>query len=109
MGVVIILCVQALVSVAIINYFRKNHVGEHHWFTTVVAPVISVIGQVFVVYLAIKNIDFLATGVHWIRYLLIIDLAVFLLGVGMAYYFKSNDRARYETIGRLVNDELDQV
>jgi amino acid transporter len=109
MGVVIILCVQALVSIAIINYFRTQHAGEHNWWTTTIAPLISVVGQTYVVYLAIKNIDFLATGVHWIRYLLIIDLLVFLLGVGMAFYFKSNDRARYETIGRLVNDELDQV
>jgi hypothetical protein len=61
------------------------------------------------VYLAIKNIDFLATNVHWIRYLLIIDALVFLGGVAWAFYIKSNDRAKYETIGRLVNEGLDQV
>jgi len=109
MGVVIILCVQALVSVAIINYFRTHHKGEAHWWTTTLAPAISVVAQVYVVYLAIKNIDFLATGVHWIRWLLVIDAAVFLLGVGLAYYYKANDRAKYETIGRLVNEGLDSV
>ena len=66
-------------------------------------------GQLYVVYLAIKNIDFLATNVHWIRYLLIIDALVFLGGVAWAFYIKSNDRAKYETIGRLVNEGLDQV
>jgi amino acid transporter len=106
MGVVIILCVQALVSVAIINYFRTHHSAEQHWFTTMVAPLISVVGQIYVVYLAIKNIDFLATGVHWVRYLIVIDALVFLLGVAMAFYYKSNDRAKYETIGRLVNEGL---
>jgi amino acid transporter len=109
MGVVVILCVQALVSVAIIVYFRKHHTTEAHLWTTMIAPVISVIGQLYVVYLAIKNIDFLATNVHWIRYLLVLDAVVFLIGVGMAYYYKANDRARYETIGRLVNEGLDKV
>jgi amino acid transporter len=109
MGVVVILCVQALVSVAIINYFRTHHAGESHWWTTTLAPLISVVGQLYVVYLAIKNIDFLATNVHWIRYLLIIDALVFLGGVAWAFYIKSNDRAKYETIGRLVNEGLDQV
>ena len=106
MGVVVILCVQALVSVAIFNYFRTHHSAESHWFTTMLAPVISVIGQIYVVYLAIKNIDFLATGVHWIRYLIVIDALVFLLGVAMAFYYKSNDRAKYETIGRMVHEGL---
>jgi amino acid transporter len=109
MGVVVILCVQALVSVAIFNYFRTHHEADHHWWTTTLAPIISVVGQLYVVYLAIKNIDFLATNVHWIRYLLIIDALVFLGGVAWAFYIKSNDRAKYETIGRLVNEGLDQV
>ena len=109
MGVVVILCVQALVSIAIINYFRTHHQGDAHWWTTMLAPAISVVAQLYVVYLAIKNIDFLATGVHWVRWLLVIDAVVFLFGVGMAYYYKSNDRAKYETIGRLVNEGLDSV
>jgi amino acid transporter len=107
MGVVTILCVQALVSVAIIVYFRKHHSEDAHWWTTLVAPLISVVGQLAVVYLAIKHLSFLATGVSWVNYLLYIDLAVFLIGVGYAFYVKTNDRAKYETIGRLVNEGLD--
>ncbi len=109
MGVVVILCVQALVSVAIIVYFRQQHSAEAHWWTTMVAPLISIVGQLAVVYLAIKHLSFLATGVTWVNDLLYVDAAVFLVGVGMAFYFKANDRARYETIGRLVNEGLDKV
>ena len=35
MGVVSILAIQALVSVAIFNYFRMHHTAEHHWWTTI--------------------------------------------------------------------------
>ena len=92
---------------AIIVYFRKHHSEDAHWWTTVLAPLISVVGQLAVVYLAIKHLSFLATGVSWVNYLLYIDLAVFLIGVGYAFYVKANDRAKYETIGRLVNEGLD--
>ena len=40
MGVVSILAIQALVSVAIVNYFRTHHADEHHWWTTTLAPLI---------------------------------------------------------------------
>ncbi len=106
MGVVVILCVQALVSVAIIAYFRKHHSADAHWWTTLLAPAISVVAQLYVVYLAIKNLKFLVTGVTWINYLLYIDAAVFIAGVALAFYLKANDRARYETIGRTVHEGL---
>jgi hypothetical protein len=33
-------------------------------------------------------------------------VVVFVGGVGYALYLKSNDRAKYETIGRMVNEGL---
>jgi hypothetical protein len=39
----------------------------------------------------------------------IIDVLVFVGGIGYALYLKSNDRAKYETIGRMINDGLDQA
>ncbi len=96
-------------SIAIIVYFRTSHKEDAHWWTTTLAPVISVVAQIYVVYLAIKNLSFLATGVSWVNYLLYIDLIVFVGGVAWAFWIKSNDRAKYETIGRLVNEGLDSV
>jgi len=106
MGVVLILFIQALVSVAIWNYFRTHHPGEHHIWTHTLAPLISVVGQMAVLFVAIDKIDFLGSGYHYAWYLVIIDVLVFLGGIGYALYLKSNDRAKYETIGRMVHEGL---
>jgi amino acid transporter len=106
MGVVLILFVQALVSIAIWNYFRTHHPTEHRLWNHTIAPLISVIGQVAVLAVAIDKIDFLGAGYHYAWYLVIIDVLVFVGGVGAALYFKANDRAKYETIGRMVHEGL---
>src|SRR5215471_4004121 len=41
MGTMLILFAQALVSLAIIAYFRTHHPEEHHWWSTLLAPLIS--------------------------------------------------------------------
>jgi amino acid transporter len=109
MGVVIILFVQALVSVAIWNYFRTHHPGEHKVWNHTIAPIISVVGQVLVLAVAIQKIDFLGAGYRYAWYLVAIDVLVFVGGIAYALYLKSNDRAKYETIGRMINDGLDQA
>jgi amino acid transporter len=109
MGVVSILAIQALVSVAIFNYFRTHHAEEHHWWTTILAPLISLVGQGFVLYLAIDHLSFLGSGYSYAKWLCWGDLAIFLAGLGYALYLKSNDRAKYETVGRMINQGLDTV
>jgi amino acid transporter len=102
MGVIIILSIQALVSLAIFWYFWQR--GEHHWITTVTCPLIAFVTQGIVVYLLFKNIEFLGAGYWYAKWLLgPLDLAVFLLGVGLAFYLKNRDRAKYDAVGRLVN------
>ena len=109
MGVVSILAIQALVSLAIFNYFRTHYKDEHHWWTTILAPLISAVSQAFVLYLAIKNLTFLGSGYSYAKWLCWGDLAIFLAGLGYAYYLKSRDRAKYETVGRMINQGLDTV
>ncbi|HWE11369.1 MAG TPA: APC family permease [Solirubrobacteraceae bacterium] len=109
MGVVSILAIQALVSVAIFNYFRTHHKADHHWWTTITAPVLAAISQAYVLYLAIKNLHFLGSGYSYAKWLCWGDLLIFLGGLGYAYYLKSHDRAKYETIGRMINQGLDSV
>jgi amino acid transporter len=106
MGVVLILFIQALVSVAIWNYFRTHHPGEHHIWTHTIAPLISVVAQLIVLGIAIQKIDFLGAGYRYAWYLVIIDVLVFVGGIGYALYLKSADRAKYETIGRMVHENL---
>jgi amino acid transporter len=109
MGVVSILAIQALVSVAIFNYFRTHHKEDHHWWTTITAPIIAAISQVIVLYLAIKNLNFLGSGYGYAKWLCWGDLLIFLVGLGYAFWLKSNNRAKYETIGRMINQGMDSV
>jgi amino acid transporter len=109
MGVVSILAIQALVSIAIFSYFRTHHKQDHHWWTTITAPLIATVSQAYVLYLAIKNLDFLGSGYSYAKWLCWADLAIFLGGLGYALYLKRTDRARYETVGRMINEGLDQA
>lgn len=107
MGVVSILAIQALVSIAIFNYFRTHHQADHHWWKTIIAPVISTIGQIVILYLAIKNLAFLGSGYSYTKWLCWGDLLIFLVGLGYAFWVKAHDRAKYESIGRMINQGLD--
>jgi amino acid transporter len=109
MGVISILAIQALVSVAIFNYFRTHHAADHHWWTTILAPIIATVTQALVLYLAIKNLSFLGSGYSYAKWLAWGDLAIWLAGLGYAFYLKRHDRAKYETMGRMINQGLDTV
>src|SRR5260370_17677525 len=59
MGVVIILSVQAGVSLSGLVYYERFHRDEAHWWKTRLAPPISFFSQAYVVDLLFTNIDFL--------------------------------------------------
>jgi amino acid transporter len=106
MGVIIILSVQALVSLAILVYFFRYHRDEVHWWKTGLAPMLALVSQAFVVFLLFDNISFIGGTfplVHWLGW---IDLAVVLIGVGAAFYFKWRKPDKYERAGRLINEGL---
>jgi amino acid transporter len=102
MGVVIILAAQALVSLAIIMYFRTHHPEEHHWWTTLVAPLIALVTQAYVIYLCLSNMAFLGSGYRLADWIVWIDLVVVGIGIAGAFYIKSSDPKKFEQIGRLV-------
>ena len=106
MGVIVILAVQALVSVAILRYFLQHHGTDVHWWSTVLAPIISFLGQAFVLYLLFTNIDFVSSGLGFARWLGPIDLLVIAAGIGLAFYLKSNQPEKYNTLGRLIHENL---
>jgi amino acid transporter len=106
MGVIIILSVQALVSLAILIYYERYHRDEVNWWRTRLAPLISFFSQAFVVYLLFKNITFLGGGYGYANWLGPIDAVVVLAGVGAAFYFKKYKPAKYEQAGRLINEGL---
>jgi amino acid transporter len=107
MGVIIILSVQAVVSLSVLVYYERFHRDEAHWWRTRLAPLISFISQAYVVYLLFTNIDFLGAGAYsYANWLGPIDAVVVLIGVGTAFYFKKYKPAKYEQAGRLINDGL---
>jgi amino acid transporter len=106
MGVIIILAVQALVSVSILLYFWQHHGSEVHWWSTVLAPIISFVGQAFVLYLLFANIDFVSGGLGFARWLGPIDLVVIAVGVVLAFYIRNSQPEKYKTLGRLIHEDL---
>src|SRR6201996_7201155 len=101
MGVIIILSVQAVVSLSVLVYYERYHRDEVNWWRTRLAPLISFISQAYVVYLLFTNIDFLGGGYSYANILGPIDAVVVALGIGAAFYFKRRQPARYEQAGRL--------
>jgi amino acid transporter len=106
MGVIIILAVQALVSLAILVYFFRYHRDEMHWWKTGLAPALALVSQAFVVWLLFDNIDFLGSGYSYAKWLGPIDLVVVLIGIGAAFYFKYRKPEKYDQAGRLINEGL---
>jgi amino acid transporter len=106
MGVIIILAVQALVSLSIFIYFERHHELSGHWWKTRLAPIIAFLSQVYVVYLLFGNIDFLGSGYHYANWLGPIDAVVVAGGICYAYYLRRSNREKYESAGRLINEGL---
>jgi amino acid transporter len=102
LGTIIILSAQAVVSVAIVVYFRREHPEDHHWWKTLVAPILAFIAQVYVVYLCISNMAFLGGGFAFADYIPWIDIAVVALGLAYALYMKRADPQKFENIGRFI-------
>ncbi|HUK67731.1 MAG TPA: APC family permease [Streptosporangiaceae bacterium] len=106
MGVIIILTVQALVSLSVLVYYERYHGDEVHWWKTRLAPLLSLISQAFVIYLLFRNISFLGSGYSYAKWLGPIDLLVVAIGIGAAFYFKRRKPQKFEQAGRLINEGL---
>jgi len=106
MGVIIILSVQAVVSLAVLIYYERFHKDEVHWWRTRLAPLLAFVSQAYVVYLLFTNISFLGGGYSYANILGPIDAVVVVVGVGVAFYFKNRMPTKFEQAGRLINEGL---
>jgi amino acid transporter len=100
-----VLTLIALTSIAVIVFFGRDPSGENAW-RRVIAPVLSAIGLVFAVFLAVVNYATLLgvppdDPVRWI--LPGIYVVLFLLGVWWARYLRRSRPDVYEMIGRGAN------
>jgi amino acid transporter len=105
-GVLGILFVQGLASVAIIRYFLTTARDGFHWWRTLVAPVIGTMAMFTACYLLIANRAALsgAGGSFFIQAIPWAVLAVFLIGIAVGLYYRAMDVARHQSIGRVVFD-----
>ena len=102
-GVVWILAIQATCALAVLVWHRR-HKHPDSALVVVVCPIIAIIGQVFAIYLLFANIDTLAGTIGYVD--LIAPIAV--LGVvGSLIYalvLKRRNRAKFDMIGRMIDE-----
>ncbi len=86
----------------------RTHANYHsaRVASTVQSVITAVILLAFVLF---ATVDFLGSGYSYAKWLCWGDVLIFLVGLGYAFYLKANDRARYETVGRMINQGLDKV
>lgn len=101
-GTALIMFAQAVVSLAIVLYFRANHPEEHHWFKTLAAPLFAFVAQLYVIWLLFSNIDFLSGGLAFARYIIWLDVGVVLLGFAGAFWLKSAKPKVYDQLGHMI-------
>jgi amino acid transporter len=119
-GVIWIILVQALTSLAVWAYFRRQPASERHWWKTTVAPWIGFLAQVLVLYLCYKYLSSLAAGDvlyvrelgrigNWggfeldITWLGIIGVLIPVSALAYALYLRAARPAKYENAGRFIN------
>ncbi|MGH6907655.1 MAG: APC family permease, partial [Aestuariivirga sp.] len=102
LGTGLLLVIQAVVSIAIFNYFRKN--GGGNVLTTVAAPLLSFVVQLWLVYLLVSNLATFAGTSAFANAIPHIALAIIVAGLIWGFVLKSSNRAAYDNIGHMVND-----
>ena len=90
---------QAVVSLAIINYFRKN--GGGSTFSTLIAPAFSFVAQIILVWMLISNLSTLG-GQTWLIW---VGAVVIIGGLIWGFALKSMNPEGYKNIGHWVNED----
>jgi amino acid transporter len=108
LGTMAILIVQSICSLAVIFYFHYQKAQPGNIITTGIIPALGAIGMAYVVYLLGSNLDFAggaASGSPFFKLIPYIVIATFLLGLGFAFYLKTQRADIYQEIGKTVLEE----
>ncbi len=107
LGTMLLLILQAIVSIAIIVYFRTHHSEEAGTFSTLIAPIIAFLAQVYLVYLLVGNLatfggsGSFGSNIPWIA------LAVLVIGIIWGFALRVLAPEAYSRIGRMVFNSAD--
>lgn len=104
-AVILILIVQALVSLAIAVYFHIECPEDRHWWRTLVAPIFAFAAQVYVSWLLIDNLAFLSGGSTFAMWLAPMAIGIVATGVVLALYLKKWQPETYGLIGRMIYND----
>ena len=100
LGTGLLLVLQAFVSIAIWNYFRKN--GGGSLFNTTIAPWISAAVQLALVYLLVSNLVTFAGSSAFANAIPYVGAAIILFGLVWGFVLKRFNPEAYDHIGHMV-------
>jgi amino acid transporter len=108
LGVLGILAVQGLCSVAIIRFFLTEGRDGFHWFKTLVAPIVGTLAMAGACYLLIANRGVLsgAGDAVFIKAVPWVVLAMFGAGMVLALVLRAKAKDRYAAVGRFSREEM---
>jgi amino acid transporter len=107
LGTMLLLILQSIVSIAIILYFRKNHADDAGIISTVIAPIVAFIAQVYLVYLLVMNLETFGGAGAFGSKIPMIALVILAVGFLWGFALKFLSPSTYEKIGRMVFDGSD--
>jgi len=105
LGTMLLLILQAFVSIAIIVYFRQNHPGEVGIVPGLIAPSIAFVAQVYLVYLLVVNLGTFGGSGSFGSNIPYIALAIVIWGFVWGVVLRVAAPAVHAKIGRLVFNE----
>jgi amino acid transporter len=111
LGVLGILAVQGLCSIAIIRFFLTEARDGFHWFKTLVAPIVGALAMAGACYLLISNRGVLsgAGDAVFIKAVPWVVLAMFAAGMVLALVLRARSREHYVRIGRFDREALEEI
>lgn len=105
LGTMLLLILQAIVSIAIIVYFRKHHAEDVSFFSTLLAPVLAFVAQMGLVYLLVDNLATFGGGGAFGGNIPYIALAILVAGFIYGLILRVAAPETHARIGRLVYNE----
>jgi amino acid transporter len=107
LGTFALLAIQTLCSISTISFFERYHKDEAHWWRTRLAPLLGTIGMGYALWLLVDNITAIGGTAGFIKAIPFIVLGWFVAGLALALWMRSHDPAKYQVVGRMVNQGLD--
>lgn len=102
LGTGLLLVLQAVVSLAVIAYFRAN--GGGNALTTFIAPAVSFVVQLWLVYLLVDNLSTFAGTSAFANAIPYVAAVILVVGLIWGFVLRATNSEGYRNIGHMVNE-----